>query len=807
MRFTYDWLKHFLSTDLNATQIAEKLTAIGLEVESLEDPEVIFQKFVFAQIESAEKHPGADKLKKCIVKTADGKQYHVVCGASNARAGLKTILSLPGARIPCNGEILKKSKIRGEVSEGMMCSKSELGLPDDGTHGIIDLGDDFDISSKSVGDVLGYGGGIFDISVTPNRGDCFSVKGIARDLAVAGAGSFIEPENVQIPSSFDFPVKITEGCGIESYMPFGAFRVIRGVKNGESPDWLKNLIKTAGMNSISLLVDLSNLWLVDRGRPLHIYDLNKIGTDITIRFAYKKEKFVDVKGNERILHGDMVVTADGNSDEPLCLMGVIGSKRAACDENTTDILIESAYFDPISVAKVGNFLNIITDSRTRFERGIDRESCITELENISSMIMNIVGGKASSICTVGEVPDTKLNPITLHREKMNKVAGFEVDWKKAEKILLDLGLQAISHDFSSCDSCKENECLTFIAPSWRHDLKIEEDLIEEVLRIIGYDAVTCLRLDPQPKGKDKMLSFFRESVIIKKILASRGLSEVVTYSFIKKEQAEAFREDKKLLLLLNPISEDMSVMRPSLLPGLISVAARNLNYGNPHVELMEFGDIFCDDCVQETHVAGIRIGEIHDRSWLEKNRDADVFDAKADLMSVLEHYGIFSKDIIVKTSKSDLPSYYHHFKSGAVFVDKKCVGFFGEVHPKIEKVFDISGNDRIVCFELSLSNLRNNRIKPLYNSKVFPTIDRDFSFVFPVETGVGNIPAEIYKLDPRVLRSYIFDCFELSKSQKAVGFSVTLGANDRTLTEDEAELVSAKIIEHITKMGGELRGK
>lgn len=802
MRFTYDWLRRFLSTDLNASQIAEKLTSIGLEVESLEDPAVMFQKFSLAQIESAEKHPGADRLKKCIVKTPDGQLHHVVCGAPNARAGLKTILALPGARIPRDGEILKKSKIRGEVSEGMMCSKSELGISED-SDGIIDLGDDFDISSQSVGNVLGYGGGIFDISVTPNRGDCFSVKGIARDLAVAGAGTFIEPKNIQMPSSFDFPIKITEGCGIESYMPFGAFRVIRGVKNGESPSWLKELLRIAGMNSISALVDLSNLWLVDRGRPLHIYDLNKIGTDIAMRFAYNKEKFVDLKGNERILQGDMVVTVDANSDEALCLMGIIGSERAACDENTSDILIESAYFDPISIAKVGNFLNITSDSRTRFERGIDYESCIPELENITAAILDLCGGKASSIYTIGNIPTNNLSPITLRKNKMNKVAGFAVDFKRAEKILLDLGLKVVSS--SSTSSSKESDSITFTTPSWRHDLKIEEDLIEEVLRIIGYDAVTSLELKKRPKGKDKILNNFRESAFIKKILAARGLSEVITYSFIKKEYAEAFREDKKLLLLLNPISEDMSVMRTSLLPGLIAVAARNLNYGNTHVELMEFGDVFFDDCRQETNIAGLRIGKNHERSWLDKNREADVFDAKTDLLTVLEHYGVSEKDITVRTAKSDIPSYYHPFRSGSVFADKKFVGYFGEVHPKIAKLFDING--RIVCFEVFLNNLKNSRNKPPYNSKVFPTIDRDFSFVFSTEIPVGNLVREIYKLDPRVLKADIFDCFELSKKQKAVGFTVTIGADDRTLTEEEAELVSAKIVEYIAKMGGELRSK
>ena len=465
MRFTYNWLKNYLSTELSANQIAEKLTSIGLEVESFEDPSVVFDKFKLAQIESTERHPNADRLKVCEVIDSDGKKYHIVCGAPNARAGLKTILALPGAFIPGSGVILKKSKIRGIDSEGMMCSHGELALPDaSDSHGIIEIDPETNLSA-SIGEILGYEGGIFDVSITPNRGDCFSVKGIARDLAAAGAGTLIESEQVTCKCAFDFPLNIQKDYGIHDYAPFIALRVIRGIKNGESPTWLKQCLKAAGMNSISTIVDLSNLWLVDRGRPLHVYDLNKIEGDISIRFAKHKEKFIDIKGNEHILQGDMLVTTD--SKDILCLMGVMGNAKAACDENTTDILIESAFFDPIYVSKVGGFLNITSDSRTRFERGIDRESCIPELENVTKTIIDLCGGEASSIFTAGEILKND-QPVVLTKEKLNSIAGFEIDWKQAKNVLLRLGLQLKS---------ESEDGMTFIAPSWRHDLNIEEDYV------------------------------------------------------------------------------------------------------------------------------------------------------------------------------------------------------------------------------------------------------------------------------------------------------------------------------------------
>ncbi|MBR1734967.1 MAG: phenylalanine--tRNA ligase subunit beta, partial [Alphaproteobacteria bacterium] len=678
---------------------------------------------------------------------------------------------------------------RGIESEGMMCSRDELALSSDGSHGIIEIAPSIDLSA-SIGNVLGYDGGVFDVSITPNRGDCFSVKGIARDLAAAGAGNFIEPKQVTCKSSFEFPINIYKDFGIDKYAPYIALRVIRGIKNAPSPMWLQERIKAAGMNTISTVVDLSNLWLIDQGRPLHIYDLKKIDGDLNFRFAKNKEIFVDIKGNRRILQGDMLVAAD--RENVLCLMGIMGSEKASCDENTTDILIESAYFDPISISKSGGFLNITSDSRTRFERGIDRDSCISGLESISQMIIDTCGGKASTINVIGE-PIENNKKIVLTKEKLHSVIGYDIDWLLAKNILQKLGLKLI-------DSSDKN--MTFIPPSWRHDLNIADDLIEEILRIAGYDNVPEKKFDPIVKGKDRRLNSLYDIIAVKKLLASKGLSEVISYSFIKAEHAEVFGENKKLLLLMNPITEEMSVMRPSLLPGLISSAVRTLNYGSSHTELMETGNVFCNECEQSFNIAGLRTGAIHERSWLEKSRKADVFDAKADMLTVLEYYGIKEKDINIK---KEIPSYFHPSRSGAVFVGKKLVGYFGEIHPKINKFFSI--NERIVCFEIFISNITITQKKIVFNSKIFPKIERDYAFIFESKASVGNIVSEIYKIDPRIIKAAIFDCFEISHTKKSVGFNVIFGADDRTLTEEEANEVSKKIVQYIEKLGGELRTK
>ncbi len=790
MRFSFDWLKKHLDTNLSINQIADRLTSIGLEVEEVVNPSEIFKNFRLAQIKTAEKHPDADKLQVCKVVDGDGNEYQIVCGAKNARAGLKTVLATPGAVIPASGDVLKKNKLRGVVSEGMMCSYHELAIPskDDG---IIELDANTDLS-LSVGEALNYGGGFIDVSVTPNRGDCFSVKGIARDLAAAEAGSFIKPLCVKNDAAFKFPIEIdcmrSDAC--QQYAPVIALRVIRNVKNAESPDWLKSDLQAAGLNSVSLIVDLANWIMLDSGRPLHIYDADKIYGVLSVRFAKPKEEFIDLKGNRYELRQDMLVSADNKG--VLCLMGVMGSDRAACTMDTKNILIESALFDPIFISKTGTFLNILSDSRTRFERGIDRASAVSGLESATKLLLDNCGGSASDIFVVGSEPK---NDVTAHltKAKLNSISGYEIDWDIAKNILKKLGLKEISSSDSE---------LTVEIPSWRNDLKIEEDLIEEILRINGYDKVSEAKFDESVAINDRKLERMKTNVNVIRLLASCGLSEVVSYSFIKSAIAEEFKENKKLITLINPISSDMNTLRPSVIPSLLFAATRSLNYGQEKIGVCESGSIFYDDCKQSSCIAGLRAGAFSDRNWLQQARVVDAFDAKRDILVALSGFGIGENNISIEPTA---PSYYHPSRSGTVIYRRKPIGFFGELHPKINKLFGIS--EKVVCFELITDDLNSSDKKQPYQEKVFPKINRDFAFLFDARASVGNIVNAIRKLDSRISSADIFDCFEVGLTKKSIGLTVTLEASDRTLTDDEASEVSNKILEFVAKEGGELRTK
>ena len=791
MKFSFNWLKKYLDTKLTITQIAERLTSIGLEVENVVDPAEIFKNFCLVQIQSAEKHPDADKLKVCKVIDSQQNEFQIVCGAKNARVGLKTVLARPGAVIPASGDVLKKNKLRGVVSEGMMCSFQELALPSH-EDGIIELPEDMDLS-VAVGDALNCGGGCIDVSVTPNRGDCFSVKGIARDLAAAGSGNFIESKIVENQSSFKFPIQINymQNDACKQYAPTVAFRMIRNVKNAETPDWLKADLQSAGVNSISLIVDLANWVMIDSGRPLHMYDADKIEGELSVRFAKPKEEFIDIKDKPYELRQDMLVSADEKG--PLCLLGVMGGKRVACSEETKNILVESGIFDPIFISKTGSFLNILSDSRTRFERGIDKKSSIPGIECITKLILDNCGGEASDIVVVGSNKAYSKQTVTLTRQKLNSISGYDIDWNVARDILKKLGMTEVSFTDSE---------VTVTIPSWRNDLSIEEDLVEEILRINGYDKVSEVKFDETVAADNEKLAALKRNLGVVHLLASGGLSEVISYSFIKSAIAEEFKEDKKLIYLINPISSDMNVLRPSIIPSLLLAALRSLNYGQEKIAICELGHVFCDNCKQETNIAGLRAGNASDRNWLQPARAVDVFDAKGDMLLALSGYGIKEQNIVIEPTA---PEYYHPSRSGTVLYRKKKIGHFGELHPKINKLLGI--NERVVCFELNVSGLEANEKRSSYQDKVFPRINRDFAFLFNANMAIGHVISGVRKLDNRISAVDVFDCFEIGSDKKSIGIGVTLEAADRTLTDAEAQEVSDKILEYVTNIGGELRTK
>lgn len=793
MKFSFNWLKKHLETKLSISQIAESLTEIGLEVEDFVDPETTFKNFKLVKIQKAEKHPDADKLKVCSVVDGDGKQYQIVCGAPNARTGIIAVLALPGAIIPAFNKPLKKSKIRGIESQGMMCSFDELAVDtEEPCDGIIEVEEGTDLNTP-IADVLGYDGGLLDVSITPNRGDCFSVRGIARDLAAYGVGKFIDNPVKPCEIKDDTKTIVSYENGVVfNYAPRMSFRAIRGVHNIESPKWLKMALKNAGLNSISAIVDIANYCMVDYGAPFQIYDLDKINGNLNIRFAGSNEKFSDFKDEQYTLKSDILVSED-DDHVPLCLLGIKSGKKIACDENTKNILIESAYFRPECIAKTGIYLDAISDSRTRFERGIDKKGCVDALEQVSNLIVEVCGGSACEICTIGEFNTDDIT-VNLTREKLKSVSGCDIDWDKVKDILAKLGLNKISEDKDSAE---------FIVPSWRHDLAIEEDLIEEVLRISGYSNVQEKPLSMVSRGEDDVWRDNEQLSNLRKLLAFRNMSEVVSYSFTKREFAEVFSRDQKLIYIMNAITTDFEIMRPSLLPNLLKTAVLSLNYGEKTASIFEVGHVFANACDQTTNISGIRIGLANSRNWLKKNREYDVFDVKTDFLSVINFYGINLKNIKVDTNT---PSYYHPSRSGAVYLGRKLLGWFGELHPKINKLFGISG--RIMAFEIlpTIFEVKKNRPRE-YNSKIFPRIERDFSFIFNEADSVGEMINNIYKLDDCIMKVDIFDSFKINSTQKSIGFTVLLGSPNRTLTEDEANTVSNKIVEYATKFGGKLRDK
>ncbi len=793
MKFSFNWLKKYLETDQDITQVAESLTAIGLEVDDLLNPEISFKNFKLVRIEKAERHPNADRLQICSVVDGDGNEYQIVCGAPNAHEGLIAILAMPGAVIPASNEVLKKSKIRGIESQGMMCSFDELAIEtEESCDGIIEVPVGTDLKT-SVADVLGFDGGIFDVSITPNRGDCFSVKGIARDLAAYGVGKFIDREikPCEVDSTISTRVDY-ENAAVFRYAPQMSFRVIRGLKNGESPKWLKDALKNAGVNSISAVVDISNYCMLDCGSPFQIYDLDKIEGNLNIRFSYKNERFSDFKGEQYTLNSSILISEDDNH-EPLCLLGIKSGDKIACDENTKNILIESAYFDPECIARTGIYLDAISDSRTRFERGIDRDGCIHALEQVSRMIIDICGGTAGEIFTISGADRTRIS-VKLTKQKLRSVSGCDIDWFRVKEILTKLGLELISEDDASA---------TFFVPSWRHDLLIEEDLIEEVLRINGYNNVQEKPLSMVSLGEDPLLSDFNQLSNLRKLFASRNMSEVVAYSFTKREFAEAFKEDRKLILVLNAITADFEVMRPSLLPNLLKTSVLSLNYGEKTASIFEIGHVFANSCEQENHISGVRIGTANSRNWLNKKRSYDVFDVKKDFFAVLSFYGINTKNVKIETS---VPSYYHPSRSGAVYLGKKLLGWFGELHPKINKLFGIS--ERVMAFEIlpAINEVKKKRQRE-YSNKIFPKIERDFSFIFNEKDAIGEMIGGVYKLDNLIASVDIFDSFKINSTQKSIGITVRLDAVSRTLTEDEAAEISGKIVRYIENLGGKLRNQ
>ena len=801
MKITTNWLKDHLDTKLNENQIIDKLTNIGLEVESDDSQSSDLNSFLVAKIIRAEKHPDADRLKVCDVDIGAKDSVKVVCGAPNAKEGLLTIYAPPGAIIPKNQMKLEISKIRGVTSYGMLCSESELNLSNESEQ-ITELSNAKYNTKIGKNYFLKSNLKVIDISITPNRADCLGVRGIARDLAAAGSGKLknIKKEKLTQKNKQKISVTITkeknQGCNI-----FGSC-LVTGVKNIESPNWLKEKIISLGQKPISAIVDVTNYVMFDLNRPLHAYDVDKIDKGIIVRNSKKGETFKALDNKDYKLENNMCVISDNSGI--LGLGGIIGGTRSGTELDTKNVLIEAAYFNPRSIRKTSKILNIDTDAKFRFERGIDPLSIEQGLQVAAELIKKICGGEISKF-DIQKFENIKNNSLKFDPLLFQKITGFNIEQKEIIKILTDLGFEIK----------KEKKILVLKVPSWRPDIEQEIDIVEELVRIHGYDQIQIIepeksRKKPTLNSKQKLFHFLQRSI------ASKGFFETITWSFTDSKINQLFIENKKEIEIVNPISTDLNVLRNSIFSNLIINLNKNLDRGFKDISLFEIGPIFSGSQPeqQETVVSGLRSGKISRLSWLEKERLVDVFDVKQDVIQSLIEAG-FSRNKLYIDNKT--PSYYHPGKSGRVFLNndkEKIVSFFGEIHPNILKKIDIK-TESLVGFEIFLDNIKQtkkslNDQKTQYQYSDFQKSERDFAFVIDKNFQAQELITVISNIDQKLIKSVkIFDVYQgenIPEGKKSIALNVIIQSSEKTLNDDDLDRITQLIISTVeSKTGAKIR--
>ena len=800
MKFTLGWLKEALKTDASLEEISKTLTDIGLELEEITDQAKNFEDFTVAYVEKAEKHPDADKLKVCTVKTANHGTLQVVCGAPNAKTGMKAIFAPDGSYIPGLDVTLKKTEIRGVESNGMLVSEREMCLSDE-HEGIIELDEKYEIGTP-MAEVFGLDDPVIEIALTPNRADCAGLYGIARDLAAAGLGT-LKPLNIEkIDGTFKSDIKVsiddTDGC------PLFIGREIRGVKNGPSPEWLQKLLKSIGLRPISALVDITNFITHDHARPLHAYDVDKLKGNIRVGKAEGGEELEALNDKSYTLIADGVTINDDSG--VIGLGGIVGGTSTGCDEATTNVFLECAYFKPARIARTGRDLGVMSDARYRFERGVDPAFVHTGMELFTKMVLEICGGEASEIVVAGDVPDWK-REIEYDPAYCKDLIGIDVPEKRQIEILESLGF----------DVSGKAPSLKIQPPSWRGDVFGKADITEEIARIIGFNEIPSLSVSgpvvPQP-AETVLGSAMRKA---RAALSARGRYECVTWSFLGKEQAQAFgANDNQIaaLTLQNPISSEMDVMRPSILPNLIAAAERNEARGYPHAALCEVGPVFAgvkpDD--QAMCAAGIRSGSNANRHWSDSNaaRNVDLYDAKADALAALEACGAPASNAQVS---ADAPDYFHPGRSGVLRLGKNVLAHFGEIHPAILEEMGIKFP--VVGFEVMLGNIpaakNKGTEKPMLNLEPLQPLTRDFAFIVDENVTADNLIRAAKAGDKKLIAdAEIFDVYQgkgVEEGKKSVALSVTIQPKDATLKDTEIEALMQNVIQMVSeKCGGVLRG-
>ncbi|HSZ53802.1 MAG TPA: phenylalanine--tRNA ligase subunit beta [Caulobacteraceae bacterium] len=787
MKFTLSWLKEHIDTDASLPRVVEAMTMAGLEVEHVDDPAGKLAAFSVARVVEAVQHPNADRLRVCQVDTKDGRK-EIVCGAPNARAGLTTIYAPIGTYIPGSGITLEPRPVRGVVSNGMLCSAAELETAEE-SDGILELSDDLAVGA-SAAQALGLEA-VIDFEVTPNRSDWLGVQGIARDLAAADLGTFIDKQVEPVPGAFPCPIDIRlpapEAC------PAFAGRLIRGVRNGPSPAWLQAKLKAVGQRSISILVDITNLLSLDRCRPLHVYDAGKLADRwIEARLGREGESLAALDGETYTVTPSMCVIADASG--AIGLGGVMGGLSTACSEETTDVFVESAWFDPLRTAQTGRDTGIVSDAQYRFARGIDPRSLVPGLELATRLILELCGGEASEVRFAGEAPADPA-PIEFEPSYVRRLSGLDVSAARVNEILRKLGFKV--------------EGASVQPPSWRRDVDGKADLVEEVARIEGFDSLPAEPLPPMPRAIGGVLTV-RQSRIraARRALAAAGYQETLTWSFTARRNAALFGGGDARLVLANPIASDLDTMRPSILPNLAEALGRNARRGFPGGALFEIGPVFAGDEPgdQRTAIAAA-VDPRGPRRW-DGASGEEVYALKADLIGLLAELGapVASLQVV----EEDETAWWRPGRHACVKLGAKTVlAEFGELHPRVLSALDVEPG--VLAFEIYLEAIpepkkKAVKTKPALKLSPFMPLTRDFAFVVDRDRPAGDLVRAVVAADRTLIaQARVFDVYEgpgIEEGKKSVAVEATIQPVDKTLTDKEIEALSAKIVASAAKTTG-----
>lgn len=799
MKFTLSWLKEHLDTTATLGEIRDALTMLGLEVEGITNPAETLKGFVVGYVVEAVQHPNADRLRVCKVDTGSGV-VQVVCGAPNARTGMKGIFAPSGSYIPGTDLHLKASKIRGQDSNGMLCSFRELQLGEDHS-GIIDLPAEATTGAPAA-EALGLDDPVIEIKVTPNRADCLGVHGIARDLAAAGLGTLKPMKADKIAGTYKSPIKWTHGYEArpDSPCPIVVGRHFRGVRNGPSPDWLQRRLKAIGLRPISALVDITNLVTFDLNRPLHVFDARKLAGDLVMRQAREGEQILALDGKTYTLDPTNAVIADAKGVHGIG--GIMGGEDTGVRDDTTEVFLEVAYFDPIRTAASGRKLGIFSDARYRFERGIDPQSVWWGAEVAARLILELCGGETSEVVSSGVMPNWQRS-FTLRPDRVKTLTAIDVPAAETAAILGKLGFVV-----------EGSGPWTAAVPSWRPDIVGEADLVEEVTRVWGFDNIptTSLpRLSPTSKPvRDPMQ---RRVPLARRALATRGMNEAVTWSFLPLKQAERFGGGQADLRLLNSIAAELDTMRPSILPNLLDAARRNEARGLADPALFEVGPQYKDATPtgQRMMAAGIRHNMAVPRNWAGPSRTVDAFDAKADALAVLTAIGAPVDNL---SAQASAPDWYHPGRSGVLKLGDRVMAQFGELHPELSAGADLKGP--VVAFEVFLDapplpKAKATKARPRLVLSAFQPLERDFAFIVDSDVDAEKLVRAARNADKAlVTAARVFDVYTgkgVPAGKKSIALTVTLQPVERTLTDAEIEAASNKIVAQVAKAtGATLRG-